>query len=57
MFRSVGGAVGVSLLTFILHVSGNPVRGFRLVFILSGLAMFCAIPLVFLMPEGRERWT
>ncbi len=56
MFRSVGGAVGVSLLTFILHVSGDPVRGFRLVFTLSGLAMFCAIPLVFLMPEGRERW-
>jgi MFS family permease len=57
MFRTVGGALGVSLLTFILHVSGDPVKGFRLVFTLSGIAIFCAIPLVFLMPAGRKGWT
>jgi EmrB/QacA subfamily drug resistance transporter len=57
MFRTIGGAVGVSLLTFILHLSGDPVRGFRLAFALSGIVIFCAIPLVFLMPAGRESWT
>jgi EmrB/QacA subfamily drug resistance transporter len=57
MFRTVGGAVGVSLLTLILHVSGDPAKGFRLVFTLSAIAIFCAIPLVFLMPAGRRGWS
>jgi MFS family permease len=56
MFRTVGGALGVSLITFILRTSANPVNGFRVAFTLFGLGLLAAIPLVFFMPEGkRER--
>jgi EmrB/QacA subfamily drug resistance transporter len=54
MFRSVGGAFGISLITIILHLSSNPVSGFRITFICFGLGLLLAIPLVFLMPTGRE---
>jgi MFS family permease len=53
MFRTIGGAVGVSVITVILHISANPVKGFQIVFTAYGLAILCSIPLVFLMPEGR----
>ena len=52
MFRTVGGALGVSLVTFILHLSANPANGFQIVFTVYGLVL-CAIPLVFLMPSGK----
>ena len=55
MFRTVGGALGVSLITFILHASANPVNGFRAAFTFFGLGLLCAIPLVFLMPAGRQK--
>ncbi len=54
MFRTVGGALGVSLVTFILHLSSNPVDGFRITFISFGLGLLLAIPLVFLMPTGKK---
>jgi MFS family permease len=54
MFRSVGGAFGISLITIILHVSSTPASGFRITFICFGLGLLFAIPLVFLMPTGRE---
>jgi MFS family permease len=53
MFRTIGGAVGVSLITFILHVSASPAAGFQTTFLLFGAVLFCSIPLVFLMPAGR----
>jgi Na+/melibiose symporter-like transporter len=56
MFRTVGGALGVSLITFILHVSSNPGNGFIITFISFGLGMICALPLVFLMPTGKRGW-
>ena len=56
MFRTVGGALGISLITFILHVSSNPVNGFRITFIFFGLALASSIPLVFLMPTGKKAW-
>ncbi len=54
MFRTVGGALGISLTTFILHLSATPARGFTVAFILFGLGLLSAIPLVFLMPSGRR---
>jgi MFS family permease len=54
MFRTVGGALGVSLVTLILHVSSNPGNGFRFTFISFGLGVMCALPLIFLMPTGRR---
>jgi hypothetical protein len=54
MFRTVGGALGVSLITLILHSSSNPVTGFNVAFVLFGLGLVCGIPLVFLMPAGRQ---
>lgn len=53
MFRTIGGAVGVSLLTVILHVSSDPTSGFRRAFTFFSIMLFCSIPLVFLMPAGR----
>jgi EmrB/QacA subfamily drug resistance transporter len=56
MFRTVGGALGISLITFILHISPNPVTGFSVIFILFGIALACVIPLAFLMPSGKRSW-
>ena len=53
-FRTIGGALGVSVITFVLHLSSNPRSGFRIVFVSFALALMCAIPLVFLMPDGRK---
>jgi EmrB/QacA subfamily drug resistance transporter len=54
MFRTVGGALGVSLITFILHSSSTPAHGFNVTFISFGLGLLCGIPLVFLMPTGKR---
>jgi EmrB/QacA subfamily drug resistance transporter len=56
MFRTVGGALGISLITFILHLSSTPAKGFTIIFLLFGLALLSVIPLVFLMPSGRKGW-
>ncbi len=53
MFRSVGGALGISIITIILHVSSTPTKGFRVTFIAFGLGLLFSIPLIFLMPDGR----
>ena len=55
-FRTVGGALGVSVITIILHLSASPRTGFRIAFISFALALLCAIPLVFLMPDGKKGW-
>jgi EmrB/QacA subfamily drug resistance transporter len=56
MFRSVGGAFGISLITIILHLSSAPVIGFRITFITFGLGLLLTMPLVFLMPTGKKGW-
>ena len=56
MFRTVGGALGISLITFILHLSADPGTGFNIIFISFGLALSSVIPLVFLMPTGQKAW-
>jgi EmrB/QacA subfamily drug resistance transporter len=56
MFRNVGAAIGVSIVTFILHLSASPGRGFTVTFIFFGLVIICSIPLVFLMPTGKKGW-
>jgi EmrB/QacA subfamily drug resistance transporter len=56
MFRNVGAAIGVSIVTFILHLSASPGRGFTVTFIFFGLVVLCSIPLVFLMPTGKKGW-
>lgn len=56
MFRSVGGAIGVSIITIILHLSPTPAAGFRITFFACGLGLLFTIPLVFLMPSGRKGW-
>jgi len=54
MFRSVGGLLGISLITFVLHLSSDPINGFRITFTSFGLGLLFAIPLVFLMPTGKK---
>jgi MFS family permease len=54
MFRSVGGAFGISLITIILHWSSTPANGFRTTFLSFGLGLLFTIPLVFLMPTGKK---
>jgi EmrB/QacA subfamily drug resistance transporter len=56
MFKTVGGALGVPLITLILHSSSNPDKGFRITFLSFGLVLLLAIPLVFLMPTGKKGW-
>jgi MFS family permease len=56
MFRSVGGAIGISLITMILHLSSTRANGFRITFISFGLGLLFTIPLVFLMPSGKKGW-
>jgi EmrB/QacA subfamily drug resistance transporter len=53
MFRTVGGALGISLVTVILHSTSNIGNGFRIVFVSFGLGLLLAMPLVFLMPAGK----
>jgi MFS family permease len=54
MFRFVGGAVGISLTTLILHASGSAATGFRVTFLTFGLVLLGTVPLVFLMPTGKQ---
>jgi len=56
MFRSIGGALGISLITVILHLSAAPANGFRTVFLSFGLGLLFTIPLAFLMPTGKKGW-
>ncbi len=55
-FRTIGGALGVSVVTFILHLSPNQATGFRVAFISFALSLLCTIPLVILMPDGKKGW-
>jgi EmrB/QacA subfamily drug resistance transporter len=54
MFRSVGGASGISLTTIILHLCSTPANGFSITFISLALVFLFTIPLVFLMPSGKK---
>jgi hypothetical protein len=56
MFRSVGGAFGISLITIILHSSSTSANGFSITFISLGLGLLFTIRLVFLMPTGKKGW-
>jgi MFS family permease len=53
LFRSVGGVLGISVITIILHLSSTPANGFRITFISFGLGLLLTLPLVFLMPSGK----
>jgi EmrB/QacA subfamily drug resistance transporter len=53
MFRMVGAALGVSFITFAIHLSPNVATGFTITFFLCGLGLLCSLPLVFLVPPGR----
>ena len=55
MIRSVGGAFAISIITIILHSSATPADGFRITFIAYGIALLLTLPLVLLMPSGKDR--
>ena len=55
MFRSVGGAFGISAITIILHLSSTPANGFGITFFSFGLGLLFAISLVFFMPTGKRK--
>ena len=42
-------------MTLILHLSSTPANGFRIAFPCFGVILLSAVPLVFLMPSGKER--
>jgi EmrB/QacA subfamily drug resistance transporter len=53
MFRTIGGALGVSLITFVIHLAPGAASGFRISFTLFGCALLGSVPLAFLVPPGR----
>jgi EmrB/QacA subfamily drug resistance transporter len=55
MFLYVGGALGISLITVILHLSSTPAHGFKIAYISFGILLLLTIPLVFFMPAGKKR--
>lgn len=55
MFVFVGGALGISFITIILHLSSTPAMGFRIAFISFGITLLLAISLIFLMPPGKKK--
>lgn len=57
MFGSVGGALGISFITIILHLSSTRASGFRATFLFLGLGLLLALPLIFLMPSGKAEMT
>ncbi len=56
MFRNIGGALAISIVTAILHLSSGPSLGFMIAFIAFGLMPLVSIPVLFLMPAGRKAW-
>lgn len=56
MFRTVGGALGISLITIILHSTSDLRIGFTVTFVIFGFGLLFAIPLVFLMPSGKREY-
>jgi EmrB/QacA subfamily drug resistance transporter len=52
MCRMIGAALGVSFITFILHLSPDRLTGFKITFVASALGLVAAIPLAFLVPSG-----
>jgi EmrB/QacA subfamily drug resistance transporter len=54
MFRNVGAALGVSLITLILHMKSDMTDGFTTAFVAFGLVFLFSIPLLFLLPAGRK---
>ena len=55
MIRSVGGAFAISIITIILHSSATAADGFRTTFLSYGFVFLLTIPIIFLMPTGKER--
>jgi MFS family permease len=55
MFRSMGGILGISVVTLILHLSPNSATGFTLAFFSFGLLLLFALPLIFMMPSGKQK--
>jgi EmrB/QacA subfamily drug resistance transporter len=56
MFRNIGGALSISIVTCILHLSSGAASGFMIAFIAFGLISLASIPLLFLMPAGGRAW-
>ncbi len=54
MFRNVGGAFGICLATIILHLSSTSAIGFKITFLVFGAGLLSTLPLVFLMPSGKQ---
>ena len=55
MCRMIGAALGVSFITFVLHMSPDRLTGFKITFIAAALGLLAAIPLVFILPSGLGR--
>jgi MFS family permease len=54
MFRQMGGAIGISVVTLVLHNSSSMQQGFLLVLIGTGLILLLTLPLIFMMPKNAD---
>jgi Na+/melibiose symporter-like transporter len=52
MFRQVGSAIGISLITLVVHNTGDMSRGFFLVFIGMAIISAMTVPMIMFMPRG-----
>ena len=55
MFANVGGTLGISFITIILHLSSTRANGFKATFLIFGFGLLLTLPLIFLMPTGKGR--
>ena len=55
MCRMIGAAIGVSLMTFVLHICPDRLTGFKIIFLAAAVGLLAALPLVFILPSGLGR--
>lgn len=54
MFRSLGGVISTTIIFYLLSGSTDPGGDLRTIFLVLGLLILVTIPLILMMPTGRE---
>jgi EmrB/QacA subfamily drug resistance transporter len=57
MFRQSGGALSITVISLVLHYTGDMAHGFFIIFVCLGLVMLLVIPFIFAMPAKAQEIT